>query len=168
MTPAEMREVLLDEARWWANQPAHSGTAHPWVTFFEQLPEDNRMLVTLWHVPGRERVPQQAPRSQSQPILIVEHDLPDHREAQEDASTAGQGLRYSRTLTPKRQAAWHSRIPNDRDHVGARREYHHGTLSLDRAWKVLRKVGRPPHERPPQTLGGIQYPRPLPAGLCSI
>ena len=47
MTPAEMREVLLDEARWWPNQPAHSGTAHGWVTFFQQLPEDNRMLVTL-------------------------------------------------------------------------------------------------------------------------
>jgi hypothetical protein len=47
MTPAEMREVLLDEARWWANQPAHAGSAHPWVTFFEQLPEDDQMLVML-------------------------------------------------------------------------------------------------------------------------
>src|SRR5438552_3504257 len=47
MTPAEMRELLLEEARWWANQPAHSGTAHPWVAFIEQLPEDNRMLVVL-------------------------------------------------------------------------------------------------------------------------
>jgi hypothetical protein len=47
MTPAEMREVLLEEARWWANQPAHSGTAHGWVTFFEQLPEDHQMLVVL-------------------------------------------------------------------------------------------------------------------------
>jgi hypothetical protein len=47
VTPAEMREVLLDEARWWANQPARAGSAHPWVTFFEQLPEDNRMLVVL-------------------------------------------------------------------------------------------------------------------------
>ena len=47
MTPAEMRELLLEEARWWANQPAHSGKAHGWVTFFEQLQDDNRMLVTL-------------------------------------------------------------------------------------------------------------------------
>ena len=47
MTPAEMREVLLEEALWWANQPAHSGSAHPWVTFFEQLPEDDQMLVML-------------------------------------------------------------------------------------------------------------------------
>jgi hypothetical protein len=47
MTPAEMRDVLLDEARWWANQPAHAGSAHPWVTFFEQLPEDDQMLVML-------------------------------------------------------------------------------------------------------------------------
>ena len=47
MTPAEVREVLLEEARWWANQPAHSGTAHWWVEFFEQLPDDDRMLVML-------------------------------------------------------------------------------------------------------------------------
>ena len=47
MTPAEMHEALLEEARWWANQPAHSGTAQRWVTFFEQLPEDNPMLVGL-------------------------------------------------------------------------------------------------------------------------
>ena len=47
MTPAEMRELLLEEARWWANQPAHSGTAQRWVTFFEQLPEDDQMLVGL-------------------------------------------------------------------------------------------------------------------------
>jgi hypothetical protein len=47
MTPAEMREVLLEEALWWANQPAHSGSAHPWVTFFEQLPEDDQMLVMV-------------------------------------------------------------------------------------------------------------------------
>ena len=47
MTPAEMREVLLEGARWWANQPAHSGSAQRWVTFFEQLPEDNQMLVGL-------------------------------------------------------------------------------------------------------------------------
>jgi hypothetical protein len=47
MTPAEMREVLLEEARWWGNQPAHSGSAHGWVTFFEQLPEDDQMLVGL-------------------------------------------------------------------------------------------------------------------------
>jgi hypothetical protein len=45
MTPAEMREVLLEEARLWANQPAHSGSADGWVTFFEQLPEDDQMLV---------------------------------------------------------------------------------------------------------------------------
>jgi hypothetical protein len=48
MTPAEMRELLLEEARWWANQPAHSGrTAQRWVAFFEQLPDDDRMLVGL-------------------------------------------------------------------------------------------------------------------------
>ena len=40
-----MRELLLEEARWWANQPAHSGTAHGGVTFFEQLPDDDQMLV---------------------------------------------------------------------------------------------------------------------------
>jgi hypothetical protein len=47
MTPAEVREVLLEEARWWANQPAHAGTAHGWVRFFEELPEDDQMLVML-------------------------------------------------------------------------------------------------------------------------
>ena len=47
MTPAEVREVLLEEARWRANQPAHSGSSQRWVTFFEQLPEDNQMLVGL-------------------------------------------------------------------------------------------------------------------------
>jgi hypothetical protein len=47
MTPAEMREALVEEARWWANQPAHSGSAQRWVTFFEQLPDDNQMLVGL-------------------------------------------------------------------------------------------------------------------------
>ena len=47
MTPAEMREELLEGARWWANQPAHSGSAQRWVTFSEQLPENNQMLVGL-------------------------------------------------------------------------------------------------------------------------
>ena len=47
MTPAEMRQTVVDEARWWANQPAYSGSAHPWVTFFEQLPDDDQMLVML-------------------------------------------------------------------------------------------------------------------------
>jgi hypothetical protein len=47
MTPAEMRAVLLEEARWRASQPAHSGSAHVWVTFFEQLPEEDQMLVIL-------------------------------------------------------------------------------------------------------------------------
>jgi len=47
MTPAEMHAALLEEARWWANQPAHSGSAHGWVTFFEQLPEDDPLLVML-------------------------------------------------------------------------------------------------------------------------
>ena len=47
MNPPEMRELLLEEARWWANHPAHSGTAHGWVTFFAQLPEDDQMLDML-------------------------------------------------------------------------------------------------------------------------
>jgi hypothetical protein len=44
MTPEEMRQVLLEEARWWADKPEHSEAAAKWVTFFEQLPEDNAFL----------------------------------------------------------------------------------------------------------------------------
>jgi hypothetical protein len=47
MTPEEMREVLLEEARWWANKPEHAESAARWVTFFEQLAEDDPMLVLL-------------------------------------------------------------------------------------------------------------------------
>jgi hypothetical protein len=47
MTPEEMREVLLEEARWWANKPEHAESAARWVPFFEQLAEDDPMLVLL-------------------------------------------------------------------------------------------------------------------------
>jgi hypothetical protein len=47
MTPEEMRDVLLEEARWWANKPEHAESAARWVMYFEQLPEDDPMLVLL-------------------------------------------------------------------------------------------------------------------------
>jgi hypothetical protein len=47
MTPKEMREVLLEEARWWTDQPKHAESAARWVTYFEQLPEDDPMLALL-------------------------------------------------------------------------------------------------------------------------
>jgi hypothetical protein len=47
MTPEETREVLLDEARWWADSADYSESAAAWVTFFEQLPEDDPLLVLL-------------------------------------------------------------------------------------------------------------------------
>ena len=120
MTPAEMREVLLDEARWWANQPAHSGTAQRWVTFFEQLPDDNRMLVTLSGMYQDANAYRNRPRDLRVDQFIVEHDLPDHREGQRVASLAGRVFRHSRKLNPKRQAAWHlANPPTVRDGVGA-------------------------------------------------
>jgi hypothetical protein len=81
MTPAEMREVLLDEAPL-VGEPTGSfriGTSLGHV-LRAATGRQSDTARALWHVPGRERVPQQAPRSQSQPILGVEHDLPDHRE----------------------------------------------------------------------------------------
>jgi hypothetical protein len=47
MTPEETREVLLNEARWWADRPEHSESAARWATFFQRLPEDDPMLVLL-------------------------------------------------------------------------------------------------------------------------
>jgi hypothetical protein len=49
---------------------------------------------------------------------------------------------------------WHSRIPNVRDHVGARRECRHGTLSQIERGKSFGKWGGPHmRDRPKRSAG---------------
>jgi hypothetical protein len=49
MTPVEVREVLVEDARWWASrrdlEPAMLERAREWLAFFEQLYEDDPVLV---------------------------------------------------------------------------------------------------------------------------
>jgi hypothetical protein len=47
MTPAELHEDLVETARWWAGVPLFSERARKWVAFFEQLPEDEPLLVVI-------------------------------------------------------------------------------------------------------------------------
>jgi hypothetical protein len=47
MTPAELHEDLVETARWWASVPLFSERARKWVVFFEQLPDDEPLLVVI-------------------------------------------------------------------------------------------------------------------------